>query len=314
MVGLAFVLDLVLGDIRQLPHPVRWIGGAATWMERRVRPGITHQKLAGCLTTLILISGTYGTAWSLLAGLQAIDASLHFIMETTLLYTTLSTRGLYDESRPVLLHLRAGNLEKARESLRWIVGRDTRHLDRKETVRATVETVAENTVDGVVAPLFYACIGGAPLALAYKCANTLDSMFGYRNERYREFGWASARFDDAANWLPARLGGPLLAMSAWVVGLNGRNAWRTMWRDGHKHLSPNAGIPEAAVAGALSVQLGGTQSYRGQWLEKPAIGTNLKALETEDIARSHRLLFAASALTLLSFLAVRTIMMIHSTN
>ena len=305
MIGFAFVLDLVLGDPKGTPHPVKIMGGAAKYLERITRKRIKNQKFAGSITVLILVTITYGISRGFLESTRQLNHQFYFVIETLLIYTSLATRSLYDESRPILVQLRQGDQHMARLHLKEIVGRDTEHLNGKEIVRATVETIAENTIDGVVAPLFYACIGGAPLALTYKCINTLDSMFGYKNETYFHFGWASARLDDVASWLPARIGGPLMVLAASILGLNGKRAWITMLRDGQNHLSPNAGIPEAVVAGALEVELGGPQSYQGQRVEKPTIGEELREIEPEDIFRSHQILFATALLALVVFLSVR---------
>jgi len=305
MVAVAFVMDLILGDPKGAPHPVRAMGKAAKFLERITRKRIHNSKLAGAVTVLILISTTYVMSRGLLESFRYLNHQLSFVMETLLIYTSLATRSLYDESSPVLVKLRQGDEGQARSHLQNIVGRDTQHLNQKQITRATVETVSENTVDGVVAPLFYACIGGAPLALTYKCINTLDSMFGYKNETYIHFGWASARLDDAVNWLPARLAGPLMVISATLLGLNGKRAWNTMLRDGQNHLSPNAGIPEAVVAGALGVELGGPQYYQGRIVEKPTLGEALREIEPEDIFRSHQILFATAILALILFLSMR---------
>ena len=305
MIAVAFVMDLVLGDPKGAPHPVRAMGKAAKSLERITRKRIHNSKLAGAVTVLILVSATYVISRGLLESLRNLNHQLSFVMETLLIYTSLATRSLYDESSPVLVKLRQGDEGQARSHLQNIVGRDTQHLNQKQITRATVETVSENTVDGVVAPLFYACIGGAPLALTYKCINTLDSMFGYKNETYIHFGWASARLDDAVNWLPARLAGPLMVISATLLGLNGKRAWNTMLRDGQNHLSPNAGIPEAAVAGALGVELGGPQYYQGRMVEKPTIGEGVREIEPEDIFKSHQILFATALLALVLFLSIR---------
>jgi len=219
-------------------------------------------------------------------------------VEIALIYTTLATHSLFSESFAVLRALREGDLEGARRSLAMIVGRDTDHLDEAGIVRAVVETVAENASDAVVAPLFYAFLGGAPLALAYKAVNTLDSMFGYKDERFLHFGWASAKLDDLANYVPARLTGALMVLAAWHLRMDWRAAWRVMVRDGRKNPSPNSGIPEAAAAGALGVQLGGINFYFGKPSAKEMIGDRVKELEREDITRAHRLMIACSLLAL----------------
>jgi len=305
MIGIAFVMDLILGDPKGAPHPVRAMGKAAKSLERITRKKIRNQKLAGSVTVLILVTGTYAVSFSFLESLRQVNTQLSFVMETLLIYTTLATRSLYDESHPVQIALSQGDHDQARCHLKNIVGRDTQNLNRKQITRATVETVSENTVDGVVAPLFYACIGGAPLALTYKCINTLDSMFGYKNKVFIHFGWASARLDDIVNWLPARLAGPLMVLAATLFGLNGKRGWTTMWRQGQNHLSPNAGIPEAVVAGSLGVELGGPQYYQGKMIDKPTIGEAVREIETEDIFRSHQILFATALLALGLFLFLR---------
>ena len=305
MIGIAFVMDLIWGDPKGAPHPVRAMGMAATSLERITRKKTGNQKLAGSITVLILVTGTFAVSLSFLEIIRQMNSQLYFVMETILIYTTLATRSLYDESHPVRLALNHNDHDQARCYLQNIVGRDTQHLNRKQMTKATVETVSENTVDGVVAPLFYACIGGAPLALTYKCVNTLDSMFGYKNKKYIHFGWASARLDDVANWLPARLAGSLMVLASTLLGLNGKRAWTTMWQQGQNHLSPNAGIPEAVVAGALGIQLGGPQYYQGRMCDKPTIGEAFREIETEDIFRSHQILFATAFLALSLFLLIR---------
>jgi adenosylcobinamide-phosphate synthase len=192
-----------------------------------------------------------------------------------------------------------------------IVGRDTGNLDRQGILRATVETIAESMVDGIISPLFYACIGGAPLALAYKAINTLDSMIGHQDETYRDFGKFAARLDDAANWIPARLGGVIIALACFICGFNGRESLKTIWRDGQKHLSPNAGIPEAAVAGGLGIQLGGASFYGGIRIDKPHIGDSKRELALSDITASHKIMFASSGLALVLFVLAGRIFVIH---
>ena len=183
-----------------------------------------------------------------------------------------------------------------------IVGRDTQSLDKQGILRATVETIAESMVDGIISPLFYACIGGAPLAMAYKAINTLDSMIGHNDKVYCDFGKFAARLDDAANWIPARLGGLIIIFACAICGFNARESLKMILRDGQKHLSPNAGIPEAAFAGALGVQLGGASYYEGVRIDKPLIGEAKRNLELSDITRSHKIMFAASCLSLVLFI------------
>ena len=297
----AYLLDICVGDPKNFPHPVRWIGQMAGWLEKATRRYMANPFIAGCTTTILMLFVTVAGAWGLLWFLGMVHPYLETCGSIYLLYVSLSARSLYDESKPVADCLYEGLIDKARIALSQIVGRDTGSLNASGVTRATVETIAENTIDGVVAPLLYACLGGAPLAIGYKCINTLDSLFGYRNETYERFGKFPARLDDVANWIPARIGGVLMILASCFCGYRGLNAWRIMWRDGGKHLSPNAGIPEAAMAGALGLQLGGASNYGGIPVEKPFIGDSLKEVETVDISRSHRVMFSTSLLSLFFF-------------
>lgn len=301
---LAFLLDLTIGDPERFPHPVRMMGRAAEAMEHWSRRVFPDPMQAGRITAFGLVAGVYGFTWVLLIMLGRIHPLLETLGSIYFIYASLSVRSLYDESLPVLEHLNNQQLGLARKELSNIVGRDTENLNPQEITRATVETVSESAVDGIVSPLFYAVLGGAPLAMAFKGVSTLDSMFGYRNEKYERFGKASARMDDAANWLPARIGGALMAAASSVLGFDGKRAFKTMLRDGQNHLSPNAGIPEAAMAGALGVQLGGVNYYQGAPIKKPAIGDDIRRLEPEDISKSHKIMFVTALLTLFFFLGI----------
>ena len=305
---LAYLLDIWIGDPKNFPHPVRWIGQGAKVLETRTRRAVFNPLVAGGVTTVFLLLIAIFGAWILLWVLGRIHPYLEVCGSVYIIYACLSVRSLYEESKPVSGYLYKNQVEEARVSLSHIVGRDTESLDKSEITRATVETVAENTIDGIVAPLFYACLGGAPLVLGYKCINTLDSMFGYRNEVYEQFGKFPARLDDVANWVPARIGGVLMILASWICGYRGLQAWRIMLRDGGKHLSPNAGIPEAAMAGALGLQLSGPSSYEGISVNKPYIGDPLKEIETGDISRTHRVMFVTSFLSLAFFVWISWIL------
>lgn len=294
----AVLMDLLLGDPRWLPHPVVGIGRLISALERSLRRLIRNERLAGVLLLSSVVGTTALLAFLLLKGASAIHAYLGVALAAVLAWTCLAARSLQRESGLVADRLVAGDLEGARHYLARIVGRDTADLDEAEIWRALVETVAENTSDGIIAPLFYLMIGGPVLGLAYKAVNTLDSMVGYKNDRYREFGWASARFDDLANWLPARLTGLLMVVVAPIVGLSAGRAFTMMLRDGGNHSSPNSGIPEAAAAGALGVRLGGTNRYFGQPVEKPTIGDPLRELSRESYQGAIRLLYGSLALLL----------------
>jgi adenosylcobinamide-phosphate synthase len=303
----AVLLDLFLGDPRWLPHPVVAIGRLVTVLERILRRLTRDERAGGVLLLVTTVAIVCGAAVAALEAAYAASPRLGFAVAVILSWTCLAARSLHSESRLVADALARGDLAEARRSLSFIVGRDTAGLDEQEIWRATVETVAENTSDGVVAPLFYLILGGPPLALAYKAVNTLDSMVGYRNERYLRFGWASARCDDLLNLVPARLTGLLMTASAPLFGLPAREAWRIMRRDGRNHSSPNSGIPEAAAAGALGVRLGGTNFYGGVPVPKPAIGDGRKPLSHSAWQGAVRLMYGAEGLLLAGWLIITKI-------
>ena len=296
----AVALDLALGDPRWLPHPVRGIGRLALWIEPWARRLIPQARAAGILAALLVIgtaSGLAGLAW---LGASRLHPALGDAVAVWIIYTSIAARDLARHSLAVYTALVAGNLQLARDKVSLIVGRDTARLDEAEVVRATVETVGESTLDGVTAPLFFALLGGPVGAMAYRAINTLDSMFGHKDERYLLFGWASARVDDVANFVPARLTGPLMATAAWLLRLNGANAWRILRRDARRHPSPNSGFPEAAMAGALGIRLGGVNEYAGQPEARPFVGEPLTPLAARHIPLANRLMFA----TVFLFVAV----------
>lgn len=298
---LAFYLDLLLGDPRRFPHPVKLIGRFSSSLEKMTRKNISNPVMAGASTAAIVISATGLTCIAILETLERLSPVAFEIGSIYLIYTALSARCLFDESRPVQIHLQDDELVAARNSLSQIVGRDTNGLDSKAIARGATETVAENTVDGVIAPMFYACIGGAPLALAYKAINTMDSMFGYKNERYLKFGKFPARLDDFANWIPARLSVFFMTLATVICGFNGKRALTTALRDGRNHSSPNAGFPEAAVSGALGIQLGGPSLYKGEKVEKPFIGKTVHPITLNTISHSQKIMFLSGALALAVF-------------
>lgn len=298
---LASALDAALGDPRWLPHPVRLMGRVITWYDHAVRKrAVTESGAlgAGILLALGLSLLSYGTAWIILELAGRLSLSLGKIVEVYLAFTTLAARDLADHVSAVYQALKAGRQVEAREAVARIVGRDTAQLPESEVVRAAVETVAESSCDGIIAPLFYLALGGVPLGLAYKAINTLDSMVGHRDPEYRSFGWASARLDDLANWVPARMTAGLLVLSAALVRRRGavRDAWRILGRDGKKHPSPNAGRPEAAMAGALGVRLGGRNTYGGIPEERPALGESIRPLTADRIQEALVVMWSASAL------------------
>ncbi|OJA04844.1 adenosylcobinamide-phosphate synthase CbiB [Halomonas sp. QHL1] len=306
MVMLAIAIDLVVGDPRSIPHPVVLIGRFISAFERLWNRGTVQQRrVSGFLLTIIVVGGVWGISWLALALLERLHPGLALITELWLLSTTLAIKGLGDAARAVVEPLTKGDLPAARKALGMIVGRDTQNLDEAEITRGTVETVAENTVDGITAPLFFALIGGAPLALAYKAVNTLDSMVGYKNQRYADFGYASAKLDDMVNCVPARLtalclwlAGLLLNVSG-VLTLRWQGALRGTCRDAPGHPSPNAGWPEAMVARLLGVQLGGTNFYQNVASHRATLGEPLESLRVAHITATVSLMHGAWMLFML---------------
>ncbi|MDP2992814.1 MAG: adenosylcobinamide-phosphate synthase CbiB [Deltaproteobacteria bacterium] len=296
---IAYSLDLLIGDPIWFPHPVRAIGRGITALERYLRQTTIPLRLAGAILTITIVVLTYGLVWLIchLAGI--FHPYLGKAIAILLIFMSLSVRSLAQAAKKVYSPLKAGNINQARRQLGQIVSRETATLDRDSVIRGTVETVAENTVDGVVSPLFYALIGGAPLAWAYKAINTLDSMVGYKDERYLKFGWFSARLDDIANFIPARLSGVIIPLAAFLIGKNSIQSIKTVFADGRKAESPNAGFPEAAVAGALGIQLGGQNIYHGRVSNRPLIGNPIRPKEPEDIKQAIHLMYATSVLALM---------------
>lgn len=295
-IPLAFVLDLLVGDPDFRHHPIRIMGRAIEALEPRFRRLPVSRVVSGGLMAVLLIAWTWAVAVLLLALAGIAHPSLRTALEVVLVYFGVSCGSLRCAALAVLRPLRRGDLAEARKKLAMIVGRDVRSLDETGVARAAVETVAENLVDGVVAPLFFAALGGAPLLMAYKMVNTLDSMVGYKNERYREFGRAAARIDDAANFFPARLSVPFIALAARILTGRGAETRAAARRDGRRHASPNAGFPEAAFAGALAVRLGGPNVYHGVLVDKPWIGAEFGPVRLADISRAADLMVLSAAL------------------
>jgi adenosylcobinamide-phosphate synthase len=298
---LAVALDLLIGDPQVPFHPVALVGKLiAGWdklLNRPESPG--RQRVAGALMVIVTVLGLTALIYLLLDYLIRMRL-FYTVVGALLLWSIISVRSLDQAARGILKLLQDHDLKKARLQLAMIVGRDTDDLDEGEIARATVETVAENISDGTIAPLFYYLIGGVPLACAYRIVNTFDSMVGYKSERYLYFGWFAAKLDDMANYLPSRLTALLLVAGAWLTGFDWRRAWMVMRRDRKRHPSPNSGYPEAAVAGALGVQLGGTNYYQGVVSRRPLMGDATKKLAADEIADVIRVIYGALAV----FLAV----------
>lgn len=293
----AYLLDIILGDPQRFPHPVRLIGRFIVFLENlfwRANSSPLSQKISGILLALIVVGSTFMATTFLIYWAGYFSQAASFILSIFMGYFTLATRDLHVETRRVLKALEAGDLARARQELSFLVGRDTAHLREPEVIRALVETIAENLSDGVIAPLFYLGLGGPPWAMTYKAINTLDSMVGYKKERFRHMGWASARLDDAANFIPARLSGGLVVISAFLLGKPWRDSLEILRRDCRQHQSPNSAWPEAATAGALGVQLGGLNYYGGQPSPKPFIGNRKKDLDLGDVRDAWKILYLSS--------------------
>jgi adenosylcobinamide-phosphate synthase len=301
-ISAAYVADLFFGDPPGYPHPVKLIGRAISFLEKRLLQWAHTpwmQRLSGVILAASVVSGAGICTWAIIRMAGWIHPAFSSVVIIFFAYTTLATRNLYDEAGKVIRVLEQGNVDLARKRMGFLVGRNTDHLDEKEICRALIETVSENTSDGIVAPLFYLVIGGPPLAMAYKALNTLDSMVGYRNDRYRYLGWASARGDDLANLLPSRLTALIFILSSFILRKNWRGAWRVTWRDGRRNPSPNSGYPEAAMAGALGVQLGGKNFYFGRVEEKPLIGEPERPIDRKVVKESLHLMIVNSLIAVI---------------
>ena len=284
-----FILDMIIGDPEGWTHPVIWIGKYISFVEKKLRRrGGNLRRSAVWLTASTILLSMAATA-AILFVLYLLGRIPLFIGMCIISWWALSCKCLAKEGKGVARALNI-SLEHGRKQVGRIVGRDTSCLSEEEIIKATVETVAENTTDGVIAPMLYLILGGPVLAMGFKAASTLDSMVGYLDEKYRDIGWSSAKFDDLLNWIPARITGSLMCISAFLCGLDGRNAFRIMKRDHANHLSPNCAWSEAATAGALHVQLGGTHMYFGKPVEKPAIGDDDFPIAITDISKTNRLM------------------------
>lgn len=302
--SIAYIMDLTLGDPHWFPHPVRFIGKLITLLEKLLYR-FSCKKFTGGVLAILTIGITFLISFYL--------AKLSPILEIFFLYTTLATKSLADEGFRVCKVLVEGDMEKAKKELAYLVSRDTNSMDVTQIVRSILETISENTVDGVIAPMFFAFVGSfftiegvslaLPFAMGYKAINTLDSMVGYKNDKYIDFGMVSAKIDDMANFIPARIaGGFIIPMGAFLLRMDYRSAWRIFFRDRLNHSSPNSGHSEAAFAGALGVQFGGRTSYFGKWHDKPTIGDKLKHFGIPDVKRGIRLLYVSSWVGLATFI------------
>jgi adenosylcobinamide-phosphate synthase len=307
----AVIFDIVVGDPRVNWHPVILIGNFIGFLDRTLRPITARpdlQRLLGMVLVITVVLICYSAAAALLHLAFQIHALFGAFVAVLLLSTTVATKSLAQAGMEIYQLLVQQDMPAARQKLSWIVGRDTADLETGEIVRGTVETVAENIVDGIVSPLFYALLGSVPLAMAYRAINTMDSMLGYKNEKYLHFGWAAARLDDVANYIPARVTGAILLLTTVLLGLDVKGAWRAIKNDASGHPSPNSGIPEAAVAGALGIRLGGQNYYQGVPSFRAYMGQPVHTLAPEHIQRTVRMMYVTVGLfTVLGLLFLQTI-------
>ena len=304
-----FLLDFLLGDPVWLYHPVRVIGNFISFGEktlRRLFPKTPGGELAAGTVLWFLTAGlSFLIPSAVLLGAQMIHPALRFLVESFWCYQILAARCLVKESRKVYDRLKENDLSGARTAVSMIVGRDTENLTYEGVTKAAVETVAENTSDGVTAPLLFLLLGGAPLGFLYKAVNTMDSMLGYKNEKYLYFGRFPARMDDVFNYIPSRITALLMITAAFLTGMDGKNAWRIYLRDRRKHASPNAAQTEAVCAGALRIRLAGDAVYFGKLYKKEYLGDDLRPIEAEDIRRAGKLMYVTAALMLVVFGALK---------
>ncbi|WP_111644320.1 adenosylcobinamide-phosphate synthase CbiB [Paranoxybacillus vitaminiphilus] len=280
---IAVILDYFIGDPRWLPHPVRGMGMLISYLDRRFNDG-EYRKLNGILTLFIVCLVAYAVSFTFIHMSYQLSTVLGIIVESIVIFTTIATKSLKDAAYEVYIPLKQGDLVSARKQLSMIVGRDTEQLDEGEVVRGCVETVAENISDGITAPLFFALIGGGTFAFVYRAVNTCDAMLGYKNETYIDFGWASARFDDLLNFLPARITAFMIIFANVKLSpFSLKQCLKLLFRDAKKHPSPNSGWGEAAMAALLGVQLGGVNTYKGVVSVRPKLGEPLVNLRKEHI-------------------------------
>ena len=309
--SIGFILDLIIGDPNNPLHPIRGIGYVASKFETIFRCIFKkYLKFAGFITWIFTVALTFGITFGIVNVAKKFNIYFGIILEGILIYFCIASKGLVVEGYKVIKFLIHDDLDGARKQLSFIVGRDTANLSKQGIIKAVVETIAENMADGIIAPLFYAGIFGAPLAFAYKAVNTLDSMFGYKNDKYRDFGYFPAKLDDVFNYIPARITGLLIVLGSAILRYDYKNSFKIYKRDRYNHTSPNSAHPEAAMAGALRVQLGGSNYYFGKLVEKPTIGDKLKEIDIKDVHKTAKVLYLSSVMAFVLALVLREIIII----
>ncbi|OIK14151.1 cobalamin biosynthesis protein CobD [Bacillus sp. MUM 116] len=288
-ITIAIMIDLLIGDPPNWPHPVRWIGSLISYLEKRWNHGQAKKAQGVLMLISVLLIVLIPVLIIIFIG-YLLHPFVGIFLEAIIISTTIAQKSLKEAALEVYQPLRAGTLDDARKKLSYIVGRDTDFLGEGEIARGTIETIAENTSDGVTAPLFWALIGGAPLAIVYRATNTCDSMVGYKNDRYIQFGWASAKWDDVMNWIPSRLTGFIMLLGNRPEKIRYRDAWKILFRDAKKHPSPNSGWGEAAAAAILGIQLGGINYYKGMKSDRAKMGDPLSPIKAEHIPKTNTIL------------------------
>ncbi len=293
----AFTLDLIFGDPLWMPHPIRWIGLLIGRLEKKLYPSVPEKplvvKIRGIVLVLSVIIVTIFGTWLILRVSYFVSSFFGNLVAIWIAFTMLATKSLHYETMKVIQMLKAGNIDMARQQLSFLVSRETKSLDEQGILKSVLETLSENISDGVIAPLFYMSVGGPVMAVLYKTVNTLDSMVGYKNDRYIHFGWFAAKLDDVFNYIPARITAFAIVVASRICGWNWRNALLIVKRDARRLASPNAGYPQAAMAGALGVQLGGPQKYFGRYVNKPLIGNDSGPINLVVYRRAIRLFYSA---------------------
>lgn len=310
---IGFVLDLLIGDPQGMWHPIRLIGNLISSSEkviRKIMPKTEKGEFIGGILLFIVVAGLSTLVPFLLVfGASKIHWGVQLALESIMCYFLLATKSLKDESMKVHKALKTGDIEKSRYAVSMIVGRDTKNLTEQGVTKAAVETVAENTSDGILAPMLFMAIGGPVLGFFYKSVNTMDSMVGYIEEPYTHFGTFPAKMDDVLNYIPARISAFLMIFASIFVGMDTKNAWKMYFRDRYNHASPNSAHTEAVMAGALDVQLAGDAYYFGVLHKKKTIGDDIRPIEIDDIKRANKLLYASAIVSILVFLAIRFLLL-----
>ncbi len=299
---IGYILDLIVGDPQGYPHPIRLIGKLIENVEKFLRIKCRSREdeiKAGALIWIIVVSASFIIPFFILYAAAKINLILYIVVESVMCYYILAVKSLKDESMKVYYALKNSNIDEAKHYLSFIVGRDVESLGNSSIIKAAVETVAENTADGVIAPMIYIMIGGAPLGFLYKGINTLDSMIGYKNEKYMNIGKFSAIADDVFNFIPARIAALVMILASFILKMDYRNAYKIYKRDRYNHKSPNSAQTESVCAGALNLMLGGNSYYGKIMVEKPTIGDNNREAEAEDIKRANKLMYTTSILCLI---------------